>query len=149
MAPRKLRISLAKYKFIFDKVSSSRAVIVAQAQYSGCTITVIITIALSIRDAHSGCITSSNGKLFIMLLVITAILMRSTLSGEKYNNNIKNRTSTLLEHCVTRICRKFCCVQNLSKQWLAIKQSVLYFNPGGDFACERVRMLVGNSELSP
>ena len=27
------------------------------------------------------------------------------LSGEKYSNGVKNKTSTLLEHCLARICQ--------------------------------------------
>ena len=43
---------------------------------------------------------------------------RSFVSGEKYSNKVKNRTSnsTLWEHCFTGICQKFFCVQNLDKQ---------------------------------
>ena len=30
---------------------------------------------------------------------------RTKLSGKKYSNGVKNRTSTLLEHCLAKICQ--------------------------------------------
>ena len=31
----------------------------------------------------------------------------NTLSGEKYSSGVKNRTSTLLEQCLAKICKAF------------------------------------------
>jgi hypothetical protein len=78
--------------------------------------------SISVRLSSRKCTFLVKLRTYLLLFQLSLLRQRNTVAfiSDWAVNSVKNGTSTLLEHCVTGICRQFFCVQNLDKQWLAI-----------------------------